>query len=83
MYNFVVVRFTNRTDGTFGNIAHPFEAEEDALKDFFREAGKAVDSTHLTDSVSLITKEGFELKHEAFTHTLAPEPEPEVVGDGE
>lgn len=77
MYNFVVVRFTNRTDGTFGNIIHPFETEADALKDYFRECGKAVDSTHLTDSVSLMTKEGFELKHECFNHEPQPEPEPE------
>lgn len=76
MYTHIVVRMTNRADGTFGNIIHPFESEEEALKDYFREAGKAVDSTHLTDSVSLLTKEGFELKHEAFTHD-APAPEPE------
>ena len=75
MYNFVVVRFTNRTDGTFGNIIHPFETEADALKDYFRECGKAVDSTHLTDSVSLMTKEGFEMKHECFNHDPQPEPE--------
>lgn len=76
MYNFAVVRFTNRTDSTFGNIAHPFETEADALKDYFRECGKAVDSTHLTDSVSLMTKEGFELRHEVFLHDA---PTPEVV----
>lgn len=78
MYDFIVIRMTNRADGTFGNIIHPFESEEEALKDYFREAGKAVDSTHLTDSVSLLTKEGFELKHEAFNHDApTPEPEPE------
>ena len=75
MYNFVIVRFTNRADGTFGNIAHPFENEADALKDYFRECGKAVDSTHLTDSVTMMTKEGFELRHEVFMHE--PEVEPE------
>lgn len=78
MYNFVVVRFTNRADGTFGNIAHPFADEAEALKDYFRECGKAVDSTHLTDSVSLLTKEGFELRHECFIHEAQPEPEPEA-----
>ena len=83
MYTHIVVRMTNRADGTFGNIIHPFEDEGEALKDFFREAGKAVDSTHLTDSVSLLTKEGFELKHEAFTHEApAPEPEPEPEVEG-
>lgn len=77
MYEFFIIRLTNRTDGTFGNICHAFENETEALKDYFREVGKAVDSTHLTDSVSLLTKEGFELKHETFTHD-APQPETEA-----
>lgn len=34
--------------------------------------------THLTDSVSLLTKEGFEVRHECFEHEAAPEPE-EVI----
>lgn len=75
MYEFFIIRITNRTDGTAGNVFHPFQTEEEALKDYFRECGKAVDSTHLTDSVSLLTKEGFELRHETFTHALTPEPE--------
>jgi len=82
MYNFFIVRFTNRVDGTTGNIVHEFENESDALKDYFRECGKAVDSTHLTDSVSMLTKEGFELKHEVFMHEEVPET-PEVVEEGE
>lgn len=77
MTEFVVVRFTNRLDGTFGNIVHGFDNEADAMKDYFREAGKAVDSTHLTDSVSLLTKEGFEIRHDFFTHE-APVPEEPV-----
>lgn len=68
MYNYFVLRITNRVDGTAGNIVHPFEQEVDALKDYFREVGKAVDSTHLTDSVTMLTKEGVELRHEIFTH---------------
>ena len=68
MYNYFVVRFTNRTDGTSGNSVKPYETEADAIKEFFRQAGQAVDSTHLTDSVSLLTKEGFEVRHEVFMH---------------
>ena len=75
MYEFFIVRLTNRTDGTFGNVVHGFTNETEALKDYFRECGKAVDSTHLTDSVSMLTKEGFELRHETFLHD-APTPEP-------
>ena len=77
MNNFFIVRITNRTDGTSGNVFHPFEDEAEALKDYFRECGKAVDSSHLTDSVSLLTKEGFELRHETFAHEPQPEPEEE------
>ena len=78
MYNFFVVRFTNRVDGTSGNSVKAYEAESDALKEFFREAGQAVDTTHLTDSVTMLTKEGFELRHEVFLHdTPTPEPEEE------
>lgn len=78
MYEFFVVRFTNRADGTTGNTVTAFKTEAEALKEFFRQCGKAVDSTHITDSVSLLSKEGFELRHEFFTHD-APAPTPEVV----
>ena len=73
MYNFFIVRFTNRLDGTFGNSVKAYEAEADALKEFFRQAGQAVDTTHLTDSVTMLTKEGFELRHEVFLHDAPTE----------
>ena len=75
MFDFFIVRITNRQDGTFGNSVKAYEAEADALKEYFRQAGQAVDTTHLTDSVSLLTKEGFELRHECFEHEATPEPE--------
>lgn len=75
MYNFFIVRFTNRVDGTFGNSVKAYETEADALREFFRQAGQAVDTTHLTDSVTMLTKEGFELKHEVFLHEAPTEPE--------
>ena len=80
MYNFFVVRITNRNDGTAGKTVKEYETEAEALKEFFRQAGQAVDTTHLTDSVTMLTKEGFELKHEVFLHD-APVPEPEEVED--
>ena len=80
MYNFFVVRITNRVDGSFGNSVKAYETETDAIREFFRQAGQAVDTTHLTDSVTMLTKEGFELKHEIFTHDAhAPAPESEEV----
>ena len=75
MFNYFVVRITNRVDGTFGNSVKAYEQEPDALKEFFREAGQAVDTTHLTDSVIMLTKEGFELRHEVFLHDAPTEPE--------
>ena len=78
MYNFFIVRITNRVDGSFGNNVKAYENEADAMKEYFRQAGQAVDTTHLTDSVTMLTKEGFELRHEVFLHEApAPEPEPE------
>lgn len=68
MYNFFVVRITNRTDGTAGKTVKEYVTEAEALKEFFRQAGQAVDTTHLTDSVTMLTKEGFELRHEVFIH---------------
>ena len=79
MYNFFIVRITNRVDGTFGNSVKAYEAEADALKEFFREAGQAVDTTHLTDSVTMLTKEGFELRHEVFLHDALTQEEPEEM----
>ena len=75
MYNFFVVRITYRTDGTAGKTVKEYETEAEALKEFFRQAGQAVDTTHLTDSVTMLTKEGFELKHEVFLHDAPTEPE--------
>lgn len=75
MYNFFVVRITNRTDGTAGKTVKEYKTEAEALKEFFRQAGQAVDTSHLTDSVTMLTKEGFELKHEVFLHDAPPAPE--------
>ena len=76
MFNYFIVRITNRTDGTAGKTVREYETESDALKEFFRQAGQAVDTTHLTDSVTMLTKEGFEVRHEVFLHDA---PTPEVV----
>lgn len=78
MYNYFVVRITNRTDGSAGKTITEFENESDAVKNFFKQAGQAVDTTHLTDSVTLLTKEGFEVRHEVFLHDAqTPEVETE------
>ena len=68
MKNFVVVRTCNKQDGTIAIPVSSFEEETEAVKEYFRLCGLAVDSTHLTDAVTLLTKEGFELRHECFEH---------------
>ena len=77
MKEFVVIRICNKTDGTPACPVATFEDRASAEKEFFRLCGQAVDSAHLTDAVSLLTKQGFELKHEYFEHP-AIEPEPEA-----
>lgn len=68
MKNFVVVRIANKQDGTVAIPVSSFETEADAWKEFYRLCGQAVDSEHLLDSVSILTKEGFEMDHRAFPH---------------
>ena len=68
MKNFAVVRICNKQDGTIAIPVSSFESETEAVKEYFRLCGLAVDSTHLTDAVTLLTKEGFELRHECFEH---------------
>ena len=84
MKEYVVVRICNKLDGTVAVPVSTHETEEAAQKEFFRQCGLAVDSTHLTDAVSLLTKQGFELKHEYFTHDApASEQEQETLAEGE
>lgn len=73
MFEFFVVRITNRLDGTFGSSVKAYKNESDALREFFRQVGQAVDTSHLTDSVTMLTKEGFELRHEVFLHDAPTE----------
>ena len=76
MKNYLVVRFCNKQDGTVAAPVASFEDKDSAEKEYFRLCGQAVDSAHITDSVTLLTYQGFELRHEVFEHP-APEPEPE------
>lgn len=47
------------------------------LKSGFNELSARLSAlaTHLTDSVTMLTKEGFELRHEVFLHDAPTEPE--------
>lgn len=68
MKNFVVVRIANKQDGTVAIPVSAYDTEAEAWKEFYRLCGQAVDSTNLMDSVSILTKEGFEMDHRAFPH---------------
>lgn len=68
MRNYVVLRFANKLDGTAVAPVSSYENKADALKEFYRLCGQAVDSTHLTDAVALLGKDGFVLDHKMFVH---------------
>lgn len=82
MRNYFVLRIANKLDGTAVVPASSYESKQDAQKEFYRLCGQAVDSTHLTDTVMLVSKEGVTLDFKCFEHS-APEPEPVEEGEGE
>ena len=71
MKEFVVVRICNKQDGTAAIPVTGCDTEAEGLKEYFRQCGLAVDSTHLVDSVALLNKYGFQLKYESFEHAAA------------
>ncbi len=75
MKNFFVVRLCNKIDGTVACPVTACETEVEAQKEFFRLCGLAVDSTHLQDTVVMLTAQGFELRHETFAHEEETESE--------
>lgn len=70
MKNFIVIRIANKQDGTVAIPVSAYETEAEAWKEFYRLCGQAVDSEHLLDSVSILSKEGFEMDHKAFQHSV-------------
>lgn len=68
MKEYVVVRICNKQDGTVAVPVSSHETEAEGIKEYFRQCGLAVDSTHLVDSVALLNKFGFQLRYESFTH---------------
>lgn len=72
MKEFVVLRIANKADGTTVAPVKTFETEVEAEKEFFRSCAAAVDSENVTDAVTLLSKQGFEIKHEYFVHEVAP-----------
>ena len=68
MKEYFIVRLLNTQAGTHSYAVNACDTEAEAWKTFFRLCGQAVDSEHLTDSVSLLNKEGFEIDHRVFAH---------------
>lgn len=71
MKNYFVVRLCNKADSTVACPVSAHETEAEAQKEFFRQCGLAVDSTHIQDTVMMVTAQGFELRHETFAHSGA------------
>lgn len=78
MKNFFVICLANKQDGTVAAPVASYESETDAWKEFYRLCGQAVDSAHLMDSVTILTKQGFQLDYKCFEHEPQPQPEPEA-----
>ena len=77
MKNYFVIRLANKQDGTVAAPVAAYEGETEAWQELYRLCGQAVDSTHLVDSVTILTKQGFQLDYKSFEHAPAPEPEEE------
>ena len=75
MKEFVVLRIANKADGTTVAPVKTFETEVEAEKEFFRSCAAAVDSDNVTDAVTLLSKQGFEIKHEYFVHEVQAQAE--------
>ena len=73
MSNFLVVRFSNKADGTVSAPIKACDTLVEAQKEFYRLCGLAVDSTHFTDSVTIIDNTGAEVDHAYFVHEAAEE----------
>ena len=73
MKEFVVLRIANKADGTTVAPVKTFDTEVEAEKEFFRSCAAAVDSENVTDAVTLLSKQGFEIKHEYFVHEVQAE----------
>ena len=58
MKNYIVIRLANKADGTFAAPVASYENKADAMKEYYRLCGQAVDSTHLCDTVMLVDKYG-------------------------
>lgn len=73
MKKYIVIRMCNRQDGSFVAPAESYEEETPARSTFYTRAGQAVASDNLTDTVILVTAEGFQLDKASFTHAPAAE----------
>ena len=68
MKEYLVIRIANKPDGSLAAPAQAFETETEAWKEFYRLCGIAVDSVNISDSVSILTRQGFEIDHKCFEH---------------
>lgn len=82
MKEYFVARMANKQDGSILNAVVGYEDEVSAWKAYWKTLALAVDSEHLTDAVTIMTKGGFQLDYKSFEHEAQPV-EPEVEGEGE
>lgn len=68
MKEYAILRVCNKLDGTVACPVSTLDTETAAWKEYYRQLGLAVDSTHLTDAVMLLDKDGFLLDSRSFHH---------------
>ena len=82
MKEYFVARMANKQDGTTLNVCVGYDDEKSAWKAYWKTLAQAIDSDNLTDSLSIMTKGGFQLDYKSFEHEAQPV-EPEQEGEGE
>ena len=77
---FWVARMANKQDGTTLNVCVGYDDENSAWKAYWKTLAQAIDSDNITDSLSIMTKGGFQLDYKSFEHPVVPV-EPEEEGE--
>lgn len=77
MQKFLVVEIITTDEGRIGAPVNAFENEADAVAKYHTVLAAAAKSSYPIHACTLLTGEGFQLRHECVKHDTQPEPEPE------
>ena len=71
MQNFIVLRISVQENGRIAAPVNAYETEGDAWRQYFTLCSQAVNSSYTSDSVVIMTKDGFTLEKKTFEHEVA------------